>query len=666
MAFLFRFLNPTAKKTVLTVLSYLLFACTMFGIVNPAAPPAFTPAETAAQEVAGETVTLADGGASGYVIVKGAAASPAENTAAAKFRAIFKQISGVELPIVPDAAMLPTAKEIIIGKTDREGAAYAVDRAALGDDGFIIKTVGQNIVIAGGEVRGTLYGVFDFFQKFLGCKWLSSDAVIIPPRKAVAVPAAIDVRETPAFRFRAPTMVYNMTSVNADYALANKINGLVASVSGTEYGGIIRDYPGHTAALIVPPDKYFAEHPEYYALTTDGKRVTDNPCLSNEDVVQIYIDYAKKQIEANPNITSITMGLNDSDVVCHCPACEAVYAEEGAYSGTLVRLLNRVCEAIRPLNPNVKLLTFAYACTVEAPRTVCDENIIIYYCPIGMCYAHPLQECDYDISKDTCRQLVEWGKVTGNIYIFEYPMNYSEQALPYAKYDAMQKNIRFYYENHASGLFNCAVATCDPNFFVLDNYLYAKLLWNPYADFEAIMAEFMTDYFGEGWQYVREYLRMVSEECNGRSFLGVRLHAVCVSGATEQGNLSMGRDQVAYCDTLWAKAKALAKEDWQLKNLRSCEISWRTWKSDNFKGEFTLFQPPSKRYAANDRLFADIYELGVTQHDEGSVFVSPEDYERLDLNRLNPTFWTWRRLGREKQFTADSLWDIIFSWFNEI
>jgi len=65
MAFLFRFLNPTAKKTVLTVLSYLLFACTMFGIVNPAAPPAFTPAETAAQEVAGETLTLADGGASG-------------------------------------------------------------------------------------------------------------------------------------------------------------------------------------------------------------------------------------------------------------------------------------------------------------------------------------------------------------------------------------------------------------------------------------------------------------------------------------------------------------------------------------------------------------------------------------------------------------------------
>jgi hypothetical protein len=124
----------------------------------------------------------------------------------------------------------------------------------------------------------------------------------------------------------------------------------------------------------------------------------------------------------------------------------------------------------------------------------------------------------------------------------------------------------------------------------------------------------------------------------------------------------MGKKQVAYCNQLWETAKSMAKEDWQLKNLRSCEISWRTWKSDNFAGEFTLFQLPSKRYAENDKLFADIYELGVTQHDEGSVFVSKEDFTKLDLDKLNPSFWTWRRLGREKQYTANSLFDIIWGF----
>lgn len=656
--------KPDTRRVIAQILSYIMVAGTMFGFINPAAPPAFTPEPIITQTDNSEKMTLISGGESQYVIVKGANASPSENTAALKLQAYLKQISGVELSIITDASAIPTSKEIIVGKTNREGAGYTVDRTALGDDGFIIKTVGQNIIIAGGELRGTLYGVFDFFQKFLGCKWLSSTAIIIPENSTVAVPAAINVCEIPAFVFRAPTVVYNMTSINADYALANKINGLVHSINSPEYGGMIANYPGHTAANIVPPDVYFAEYPEYYALTETGERITDNPCLSNENVIQIYIEYAKKQIQANPNLISITMGLNDSDVTCHCDACEAIYTAEGANAGTLIRLLNRVCEAIRPLNPNVKLLTFAYAGTVEAPKIVCDENIIIYYCPIGMCYAHPLQECDYDISKDTCRQLVEWGKVTNNIYIFEYPMNYSEQALPYAKYDAVQKNIKFYYENHASGLFNCAVSNCDPNFFVLDNYIYAKLLWDPYADLEKIMIEFMTDYFGDGWQYVREYLRMISEECNGKSFIGVQMHMICVSGATEAGNISMGKRQVAYCNKLWENAKALAKEDWQLKNLRSCEISWRTWKSDNFAGEYTLFQLQSKRYTENDKLFADIYELGVTQHDEGSVFVSQEEFKRLDLNKLNPTFWTWRRLGREKQFTVNSLSDIIWSWFS--
>ncbi len=665
MNFILTLFDPKTRKIIAQVLAYIMIASTLLGFVNPPAPPAYVPEKIITQ--ADNTVkrTLISGGESQYVIVKGLNASPSENTAAAKLQSYLKQISGVELPIIPDASAIPTAKEIIIGKTNREGAGYTVDRAALGDDGFIIKSIGQNIVIAGGELRGTLYGVFDFFQKFLGCKWLSSTAVIIPENPVVAVPAAIDVREVPAFRFRAPTMVYNMTSINADYALANKINGLVPSVQSPEYGGIIRDYPGHTAALIVPPDVYFAEHPEYYALTADGVRITDNPCLSNEAVIQIYIDYAKNQIQANPNLTSITMGLNDSDVTCHCDACEAIYAEEGANAGTLIRLLNRVAEAIRPLDPDVKLLTFAYAGTVEAPKTVCDENIIIYYCPITMCYAHPLQACDYDASKDACRQLVEWGKITNNIYIFEYPMNYNEQALPYAKYDAVQPNIQFYYENNASGLFNCAVSTCDPNFFVLDNYIYAKLLWDPYADLEAMMAEFMIDYFGDGWQYIREYLRMVSEECNGKSFLGVQMHAVCVSGATEPGNISMGKDQVAYCDALWANATALAQEDWQLWNLRSNEISWRVWKSNNLAGEFALVRFPAARYNNNKRLFADIYELGVIQHDEGSNYVSPEDFVKFELYYLSPTFWTWRRLGREKQYTADSLLDIIAGWFTE-
>ncbi|HOU09838.1 MAG TPA: alpha-glucuronidase family glycosyl hydrolase, partial [Clostridiales bacterium] len=188
-----------AKEFISSILAVLIFLSSSFGIVNPPVEP-FVPENIVEEVDNSPKMTLIDTGASAYVIVKGAAASPSENTAALKLRAYLQQISGVELPIVTDAA--PAAeKEIIVGRTNREGAGYTVDRAALGDEGFIIKTVGAKLVIAGGEKRGTLYGVFDFLEKFLDCAWLSADTTIVPEKATVCIPAAIDEYETPAFMF---------------------------------------------------------------------------------------------------------------------------------------------------------------------------------------------------------------------------------------------------------------------------------------------------------------------------------------------------------------------------------------------------------------------------------------------------------------------------------
>ena len=658
MNFILKLFDSNTRKVIAQILSYVMIASTLLGFVNPPVKK-FTPEPVTITVDNSAKMTLIGAAEPAYVIVRGANASSSEITASTKLQSYLKQISNVELSIVTDATAA-REKEIIVGKTNREGNGFTVDRTALGDDGFIIKTVGQKLVIAGGEVRGTLYGVFDFFEKFMDCAWLSADVTIIPKNSTVAVPVAIDVYEVPAFPFRAAAVVYNMTVYSVDFALANKINGTTASVKTPEYGGTIAYYPTHNAADILPPSVYFADHPDYFALTATGERIIDNPCLSNENVIQKFIEYAKKKIAETPGIQTVAMCLNDSGVTCQCANCKAIYAEDGATAGTLVRLLNRVSDAIKPINPTVKIITLAYASTVDPPTVRCRDNILIYFCPITMCYAHPLQTCESEDSIAASRQLVGWGKVAKNILIFEYPMDYHEgNALPYAKYDVLQPNIRFYYENNVRGLFNCTPADCDPNFFVLDTYLYAKLLWNPNADMKEIMREFLSKYYGDGWQYIAEYLRMISEECNGKSFLGVQMHMVCAAEPTDPGLLSMGKKQVVYCNELWKNAKALAKEDWQLKNLRSCEISWRVWKSDNFAGEFSLLQLPSKRVDANKQLFADIYEFGITQQDGNGVFVSKEYFDKFSLYKLMPTFWTKDRLGRENLAAANSLLDLI-------
>ncbi|MEI6578986.1 MAG: DUF4838 domain-containing protein [Eubacteriales bacterium] len=655
-----------AKNFISFILTIAILFSATFGIGNPPMAP-FTPKDIVDEVVNSPKITLIDAKQSEYVIVKGAAASKSENTAASKLQSYLKQISGFELQIVTDAASAKD-KEIIVGKTNREGNGFTVDRGALGDEGFIIKTVGLKLVIAGGEKRGTLYGVFDFLEKFLDCAWLSSSITIIPEKTAVQVPVAIDETETPAFMFRQPSLCKPKTTVSADYALANKTNGLAYSVESEELGGMLPYYMGHNADAIMPAAAYFAGHPEYYALDEKGARNAENPCMTNEAVIKIFTDYAVNLVTENPGLLSFQISLNDSGVYCHCAKCEAVYAEEGgATSGTLARMLNSIADKVAVISPDCRIITLAYACSVDAPLTKIRDNVSYYFCPISMCYAHPLEKDTYDASQLLCKQFKAWGKVCKNIFIFEYPVTYNMYSYPYPLWDSIQPNIQYYLKNNATGLYVDSNANGDTNFLVMTSWLYAKLLWDPYADMDKLESKFLKLYFGDGWQYIKEYLRLISsDDCSGKTIAGIKNHMTCCGDNTGPGYLAMTKKQIKYCDNLWVKAKGLAKEDWQLANLRKDEVSWRTWKAYNLLGEFSRAQVPSVWVKSNKDLFKDIIALGLTQYDPGNDYVTLDEFNKLDLGYLFPKYWTWRQLGKERQTTANNLWDIVAGWITDI
>ena len=155
-------------KCLAAVLALLLLVGAVPAVAKSKQP--FVPQEPAIPADTAPKMTIIEDGESKYVIVRGAQASPSEITAAEKLQEYLERISGCKLAIITDE-MPAQGKEIIVGKTNREGAStYEVPHEELGDDGFILRTFGGSIVIAGGEQRGTLYGVFDFLQKFLGCR----------------------------------------------------------------------------------------------------------------------------------------------------------------------------------------------------------------------------------------------------------------------------------------------------------------------------------------------------------------------------------------------------------------------------------------------------------------------------------------------------------------
>ena len=51
----------------------------------------------------------------------------------------------------------------------------------LGNEGLRLKLSSENIFITGGKPRGTLYGVYEFAEKYLGIRFLTFDDTYIPP-----------------------------------------------------------------------------------------------------------------------------------------------------------------------------------------------------------------------------------------------------------------------------------------------------------------------------------------------------------------------------------------------------------------------------------------------------------------------------------------------------
>jgi len=626
----------------------------LIGIIPVSAKPMepFVPKKLEAIEDAAPKMILIEDGESGYVIVRGAQASLSEVTAAEKLSEYLERISGCALPIVTDEAPAQ-GKEIVVGKTNREGPdTYQIPRDELGDDGFILRTTGESVIIAGGEKRGTLYGVFDFLEKFLGCLWLTSEVTVVPEAKTVAVPAEIDVLEIPAFAFRNPIVVPYLCR-GADYCLANRINAGTGQVAGEEYGGVMNLNAGHNVGSVLK-DEYFGEHPQWFALNKKGERVCGeyaNPCMINEEVIQLYIAYALEYAAMETPPACISMALNDTDLCCQCESCVAVYVEEGTRGGrgesgaTLVRMLNRVSQALDEIGSDMKIGTLAYAASMDAPKhTKLSDRVVVWFAPITMCYAHPLKTCTGKESTYNRSQLEGWVKIAGNFVQYDYPSNYDYWNLPYPMWAALPMNIQYFYENGFIGLYNCGGAECDYGLFSMTGWLYAKLLWDPYADMDELYAQFLPVYYGDGWQYVREYIRIAGEELTGRKVWGKTGHFDRGQGAGNKGLLYMKRGELEYVDALWENALALGGEGWQLANLRRAQLTHRVWKADTMKGEFRgLFS--SGRIASNKQLLEDIWELDVTILGFDHKFVTVEQSERLKIYRLMPRYWSGRQLG---------------------
>lgn len=405
------------------------------------------------------------------------------------------EISGAALPII-QADKSDSPFEIILGQNERlDKLNIATDYNALNEDGFIIKTVNQRLVIAGGSGKGTLYGVYTFLETHLGCRMYSPKVKVIPKRDTITLPDIND-QQVPVIEFR--DTHYRITW-DKEYIDWHKL-------SHDEEGG--RPDWGmwvHTFHALVPPDTYFADHPEYFAMV-NGKRLPTQLCLTNPDVLKITIQNLRKFIAENPEATYWSVSQNDNRDYCRCDNCKAIDEREGSPAGSIIYFVNQVADQF----PDRMISTLAYEYGRKAPKTLRPrENVNIMLCSIEINRNLSIEEDP--TCADFMRDVIEWGKISSDIIVWDYVIQFPNLISPFPNLHVLQPNIQFFAKNGVTAMFEQGNREVGGEFAELRAYLISKLMWDPDLDVDALMQDFLEGYYGQASVPIKAYIDEMRE-----------------------------------------------------------------------------------------------------------------------------------------------------------
>lgn len=448
---------------------------------------------------AGPELTLAHDGIADYAIVIPDAATPQDQKAAQDLAKWLKEMTGAAFAIVPEAQAQGDAI-VSIGETKAATAAGLAPAPDLGDEGYRIAAKGKALFLSGGRKRGAINAVYALLEEDLGCRWYAGDSSTLPQRPTLAF--------RPVPRSFAPTLVirdpFYHAAFDATWSLRNRTNAPSAAVP-EEWGGHV-DYAlfVHTFNTLVPPQQYFAEHPEYFMLGKDGKRSQQQLCTTNPDVIRIATQSALEILRKNPTAEVISVSKNDGGGTCLCPKCKEIDDAEGSNAGALLYMVNRVAEGIEAEFPNVIVSTLAYLETVNPPKTIRPRaNMAIRLCTDNCMWSHPFTPAEKIDAFSSA--LTGWGAIHNRIHIWDYCVNFSHYPAPMPNIDVIAANIRFFVAHNAKGVMEQGAYQCPGERDLLRSWVFAKLMWDPSRDENALTQDFIWGYFGKAAPPIAAY-----------------------------------------------------------------------------------------------------------------------------------------------------------------
>jgi hypothetical protein len=501
-------------------------------------------------------LTLVKDGAPASVIVIADPAPDAVTVGAQELQYHLKKMSGAVVPILKSGeAPADGSVMILIGKSPQTDA-LGIDPSGLAAEGFLIRTVGNALVLVGddakdpdaalkkamSEYHGSLMAVYGLLEDQLGCHWIWPGEIgeSIPKRSTVEV-GELNIVDEPALQRRHIRLVLNKgIGPSGNEGLIGK--GPLEQLKTDETVWYRRIRMGRSAQ---PPRGHsftnwyelYKDTPDsqVFALLPDGTRGpkdVDKPkymkmCVANPRFWEMQLEQFKAQRERNPNNHLLSCCENDgSSGFCTCDLCKAWDAttenlpeevlngldanlikrltpgKDGlptSLSTRYARWYNELARRVREIDPEGVVTAYAYTRYRDMPINVkLEPNMIVGYVGFN---GYPRTPAQRALDR---RDYLAYAQPGIKLYIRPNLPHYTGNGHPYNVARDVAEDLAFVI-NHGTYMtdydsMNGYWAAWGPTFYVLP-----RLMWEGGdADIEGVLGEWYGA-FGPAQREVRAY-----------------------------------------------------------------------------------------------------------------------------------------------------------------
>ncbi|MGD9496938.1 MAG: DUF4838 domain-containing protein [Armatimonadota bacterium] len=392
--------------------------------------------------------------------------------AVAELVSCVQEASGATLTISADAPA--DAPAIHVGQTAFVHS-LDLDFGELDGDGYVIQVPADDtVVIVGPTPFGTEFGVYGFLKRYLGVRWLlpGESGRDVPAARTITIPDE-PVRDEPAFMSR---LFSGGRGAPNDWAVKNGMHGTISF--------------HHNLLNLYDPEVFAEEHPEFYPIVNGERYIPGpddhrwQPCFTAPGIVEAGIRRIIEYFEQNPDAISYSLGINDSNVHCQCPQCQALDVGRKNFLGLdhlsdrYFTWANAVVEGVLKVYPDKWFGCLAYNNIVEPPDKVEVHPRIIPY----MTYDR-MKWIDPEIEAQGHALTEAWAAKSPTLGWYDYIYG-TPYCLPRYYPHKMREYLAWGYEHGVSALY----AEAYPNFGEGPKlYAYLALNWDPYLDLDALL-----------------------------------------------------------------------------------------------------------------------------------------------------------------------------------